>query len=338
MPKHININIGEYRGVWVIIEHLGGKATSVSWEMLTAGRQLAAELGGPLGVVVIGESGSRLATEAFAYGADVAYMISGPAFKHYRTETYVPALIYMVKRYHPEILLLGETANGCDLSSALAVDLQTGVTADCTQFNVATPRRDVEMTRPVCGGTMLATVACERHRPQIATVRPHVMPAPARHTGHVGRIERVEFKMKEEEIAARILGFTTNDKHAIELMEAEVIVAVGRGLGSKVQLRKVEALAHALGGVVGATRAVVECGWLPADRQIGMTGTTVRPRLYIAVGISGAARHLAGMKEAGTIIAINNDPSAPIFSIATHGIVGDWLQVVPEMTRQLRSR
>ena len=335
MPKHNKVNLGEYRDVWVIVEHAAGKAAPVSWECLRAGRELVASLGGQLAVVVIGDSGVRFATDAFAYGADVAYMIDGPAFKHYRTEAHLLALKHLVQMYHPEVLLMGATATGCDLSAALAVELQTGLAADCTHLSVEMPRRMLQMTRPVHGGHALATLVCERQRPQIATVRPRVLPLPVRRTGHMGRIERVEFKLKETDIAGRILGFSPHAASNERLAEAEVIVAIGRGLGSAAHLPMVEALARALGGVLGATRAAVARGWLPATRLIGATGMTVRPRLYLAIGISGASRHLAGMRDAGTIIAINRDPDAPIFAIATHGVIGDLCQVVPEMTRQV---
>jgi len=335
MPTKKTIDIKDYRGVWVFVEHAEGKAAHVAWELLTPGRQMADALGVELGVVIIGESGSRLAMEAFAYGADVAYMIDGPVFKDYRTEPAMRAVTHLVNRYKPEILLIGASVTGRDLASAIAIELQTGLTADCTQLSVDLEKRQFEMTRPAFGGNIMATILCETNRPQMSTVRPRVMPMPARQPGRNGRIVRETFTMKEEDIAAKILSFVPIQAEGVNITEAEIIVSAGRGIGSAENLRLVEELAHALGGVVGSSRSVVDQGWLPYAHQVGQTGKTVRPRLYIAVGISGAIQHLVGMQNADVIIAINSDPNAPIFSVATHGIVGDLFQVVPELTRQI---
>lgn len=336
MPKPSTINVRDFRGVWVFIEHTGGKAANVSWELLTPGRQLANVLGVELGVVIIGESGSRLATDAFAYGADIAHMIDGPGFRHYRTEPYTHALVHLVRRYRPEILLFGETVNGRDLASAAAIELQTGLTADCTQLGIDHGKRLLEMTRPAYGGHMLATVLCEHQRPQMATVRARVMAMPERHPGRAGRIVREEFRLKEEELVTKILQYLPAEVEGAGIADAEIIIAAGRGIGSADNMRLVRELADALGGMVGASRAAVDLGWATPAQQVGQTGSTVRPRLYVAVGISGARQHLVGMQQADTIIAINSDPEAPIFSVATLGIVGDLFSVVPALTRQVK--
>lgn len=337
MPRVITINPDDYRGVWVYIEHADGKAAPVGWELLTPGRQMADALGVELGVMIIGDSGSRLATEAFAYGADVAYLIDGLVFTPYRTETHMRASVHLIEKYRPEILLIGATVTGRDLASAIAIEVQTGLTADCTQLGVDVDKRLFEMTRPAFGGNIMATILCDRNRPQMSTVRPRVMPLPPRQPGRTGRIVREEFALAEADIAAKILQFIPNEAEGVNLAEAEIIVTAGRGIGSAENLRLVEELAEALGGVVGASRAVVDQGWISYAHQVGQTGKTVRPRLYVAVGVSGAIQHLVGMQNSDVIIAVNNDPEAPIFSVATQGIVGDLFTVVPELTRRIKA-
>lgn len=328
-------DVREYRDVWVYVEHTNGRAAAVSWELLTPARRLADALGVTLSVVIIGDSGARIATEAFAYGADVAYTIDGPAFRYYRTETHLLALAQLIRRHKPEILLFGATPTGSDLAAAVAIEAKTGLVADCTSLELDMETRLLEMTRPAFGGNVMATVLCEKHRPQMATVRPRVMSTPLRRPGRAGRIQREEFSLPEAEIATKLLQYAPYPPEVMNLREAQIIVAAGRGIGSAENLRVVLELATALGGAIGATRAVVDRGWLNADFLIGQSGKTVCPRLYVAVGISGAARHVQGMRHAEMILAINHDPNAPIFAVATHGIVGDLFQVVPELTHQV---
>jgi electron transfer flavoprotein alpha subunit len=335
MSKFIPTNLDDYRGVWVYVEQAGGKAAPVSWELLAPGRQMADALGVELGVVIVGEASTKLATEAFAYGADVAYLIEGLVFADYRTETHMQAVVHLIHRYKPEIMLLGATVTGRDLASAIAIEVNTGLTADCTQLGVDVEKRLFEMTRPAFGGNIMATILCEQSRPQMATVRPRVMALPPRQPGRMGRIIREEFTLAEESISSKILQFLPSAAEGVNVAEADIIVTAGRGIGSAENLRLVADLAQALGGVVGASRAVVDQGWLDYAHQVGQTGKTVRPRLYVAVGVSGAIQHLVGMQNADVIIAINTDPQAPIFSVATHGIVGDLFEVVPELTRQI---
>jgi len=335
MTKQEPADLSAYRGVWVYVEHAQGKAAPVAWELLAPGRQMADTLGVELGVVIIGDSGSRLASEAFAFGADVAYLIDAPVFADYRTETHMQAMVQLIRTYKPEILLLGATVTGRDLASAIAIEVHTGLTADCTQLAVNSETRLFEMTRPAFGGNIMATILCDQFRPQMATVRPRVMAMPARQPGRSGRIIRDEFTLNEADIAAKILGFTPNKTEGVNIAAAEIIVTAGRGIGGAENLPLIQALADALGGVVGASRAVVDLGWSEHERQVGQTGKTVRPRLYIAVGVSGAIQHIVGMQNSDVIIAINNDPHAPIFSVATFGIVGDLFQVLPALTRQI---
>lgn len=336
MPRDI-AHLENYRGVWVYVEHADGKAAHVSWELLSPGRHMADALGVELGVVIVGASDSRLASEAFAYGADAAYVIDGDVFKQYRTETHMRAVVHLIGKFKPEIFLLGATVTGRDLASAIAIEVDTGLTADCTQLGVDTEKRLFEMTRPAFGGNIMATILCDQHRPQMATVRPRVMPMPARQGGSTGRIVREMLTLNEADIATKVLRFIPTPTEGVNIAEADIIVSAGRGIASGENLRMIEELASLLGGVVGASRAVVDQGWINYPHQVGQTGKTVRPRLYVAIGISGAIQHLVGMQNADTIIAINADPHAPIFSVATHGIVGDLFEIVPEMIQQLKA-
>jgi electron transfer flavoprotein alpha subunit len=336
MPKHLTLHPSEYRGVWVYIEQEDGRAAHVGWELLTPARRIAQALGVELGVVIIGGAGTRLATEAFAYGADVAYVMDGPAFTRYRGETHCGALAHLIERCRPEILLFGETVNGRELASIVAAEMHTGLVTDCLRLDVDVEARLLEMTRRTYGGRVWATTVCDRHRPQLATVRPRVMPLPPRTPGRMGRLIREVYSVKEAEIATKWLSdLPAAHGEEIHLADADVIVAVGRGIGSARHLRPIEELAAALGGVIACSGAVIDLGWLPRAHLVGLTGATVRPRLYVAIGISGAPQHLAGIQHADTLVAINRDPDAPIFSRATHGIIGDLFEVVPEMTRQL---
>ena len=330
-------DLSAYKGVWVYVEHAEGKAAHVAWELLTPGRQMADVLGVELGVVIVGDSGARLASEAFAYGADVAYLVEGAVFNDYRTETHMQAVVHLIQKFKPEILLLGATVTGRDLASAIAIEVHTGLTADCTQLAVNSETRLFEMTRPAFGGNIMATILCDQFRPQMATVRPRVMPLPPRQLGRSGRMIREDFSLNEADIAAKILEFIPSPADGANIAEADIIVTAGRGVGSAENLKMIQELSDALGGVMGASRAVVDLGWVPQSRQVGQTGKTVRPRLYIAVGVSGAIQHIVGMQNSDVIIAINNDPEAPIFSVATFGIVGDLFKVLPELTRQIKA-
>ncbi|APC07253.1 electron transfer flavoprotein subunit alpha/FixB family protein [Neomoorella thermoacetica] len=326
----------EYRGVWVFIEQVAGEPAPVSWELLGAGRQLADALEVELAGVLLGQGVAGLVSEAWAYGADRVYLVEDPVLGPYRTAPYARALVELVQRYRPEILLLGATSLGRDLSGAVATALGTGLTADCTGLNIDPATRLLEQTRPAFGGNVMATILCQRHRPQMATVRPRVMPLPPRQEGRQGELVRVGIALKEEEALATVLKVIEEKGKAIYLDRAEIIVAGGRGLGSRENLRLLEELAGVLGGTLGASRAAVEAGWLPPEYQVGQTGITVRPKVYFAIGISGAIQHLVGMQNSEVIVAINKDPEAPIFKVATYGIIGDFQEVVPALTEEFR--
>ncbi|MDN5326940.1 MAG: electron transfer flavoprotein alpha subunit [Moorella sp. (in: firmicutes)] len=315
---------------------MAGEPAPVSWELLGAGRQLAGALKVELAGVLLGQGVAGLANEAWAYGADRVYLVEDPVLGPYRTAPYARALVELVQRYRPEILLLGATSMGRDLSGAVATALGTGLTADCTALNIDPATRLLEQTRPAFGGNVMATILCQRHRPQMATVRPRVMPLPPRQEGRQGELVRVGIDLKEEEALATVLEVIEEKGKAVYLDRAEIVVAGGRGLGSRENLRLLEELAGVLGGTLGASRAAVEAGWLPPEYQVGQTGITVRPKVYFAIGISGAIQHLVGMQNADVIVAINKDPEAPIFKVATYGIVGDFLEVVPALTEEFR--
>ncbi len=332
--------IEEYRGVWVFVEHTEGEPATVSWELLGAGAKLAKSLGVELCSVVIGDKVEYLCQESFAYGASRVYLIDASVFHYYRTETYYKAICYLVKKYKPEILLMGATGLGRDLAGAVATKLNTGLTADCTGLEID-DKGYLLQTRPAFGGNIMATILTERTRPQMSTVRPHVMLLPQKDTPRKGEIVRESMMINEEDVATKVLEVVKDKSAECDLASAEVIVSGGRGMSSSENFTLLQQLADELGGVVGCSRAVVEAGWMPAERQVGQTGKTVRPKIYIACGISGAIQHLVGMQSSDVIIAINQDRNAPIFEVATYGIVGDVFQVVPAIInniRELRAR
>jgi electron transfer flavoprotein alpha subunit len=330
--------IKEYRGVWVFVEHTQGQPAVVSWELLGSGAELAKTLGVELCSVVIGDKVENLCHESIFYGASKVYLIDDPVFHYYRTEPYYKAICYLVDKYKPEIILIGATGLGRDLAGAVATKLNTGLTADCTGLAID-DRGFLLQTRPAFGGNIMATILTERTRPQMATVRPHVMPLPQRDMSRKGEIIRESIPMKEEDIATKVLEVVEDVREGaecIDLAAAEVIVSGGRGLRAKENFGLLQQLADELNGVVGCSRAAVEAGWMPAERQVGQTGKTVRPKIYIACGISGAIQHLVGMQGSDVIIAINQDRHAPIFEVANYGIVGDVFQVVPAIINRIR--
>ena len=326
----------QYKGVWVFVEQTAGEPAVVSWELLGVGAGLAEKLDVELCTIVIGDKVEKLCQESFAYGATRAYLMDAPIFRYYRTETYYQAICHLVEKYKPEIVLIGATGLGRDLAGAVATRLATGLTADCTGLEID-DKGFLLQTRPAFGGNIMATILTESTRPQMASVRPHVMPMPERDESRHGEIVRESLALKEADIATKVLEVIKERKSGdVDVAAAEVIVAGGRGMCGGENFSLLQELADELGGVVGCSRAVVEAGWLPIERQVGQTGKTVRPKIYFACGISGAIQHLVGMQDSDVIIAINRDREAPIFEVATYGIVGDVLQVVPAITRRAR--
>ncbi len=328
----------EYKGVWIFTEHTEGKPAEVSWELLGVGADLAKARNTELCSVVIGEKVEHLCQEAFAYGAAKVYLVDDSVFHYYRTESYYKAFCYLIEKYKPEIVLIGATGLGRDLAGAIATKLQTGLTADCTGLSID-DKGFLLQTRPAFGGNIMATILTEFTRPQMSTVRPHVMPMPAKDASRQGEIIREKVPLKEEDIAAKVLEII-GDKQldSVDVAAADIIVSGGRGMCNTENYKILQELADELGGVVACSRAAVEAGWMPLERQVGQTGKTVRPKIYIAVGISGAIQHLVGMQDSDTIIAINRDKQAPIFEVATYGIVGDLFQIIPAITAYIRER
>jgi len=325
--------------VWVFVEQFEGVAANVAWELIGHAGALATDIGGRVAAALLGHQVEDLAGAAIAYGADKVYLIDDPVLAHYRTEPYLRGMSQLVGKYRPEIVLLGATTTGRDLAGAVATSLRTGLTADCTGLSVDPETKLLEQTRPAYGGNIMATIVCEERRPQMATVRPRVLPMPDRDNARRGEIIREPLGLTEDDIAVKVVQYMreeASDEGRLE--EANVIVAGGRGLGGAKGFDMLQELADAVGGVVAASRAAVDSGWMPHSFQVGQTGKTVRPKVYFACGISGAIQHLVGIQTSDIIVAINRDPSAPIFQTATYGIVGDVYEVVPALTRAAQAR
>jgi electron transfer flavoprotein alpha subunit len=335
LPEHLKA----YKGVWVFVEHDRGQVHGVSWELMGEARKLADKLGVDVSGVLLGGPADRLeeyAKEAYAYGADHCYVMCDPALQGYRNEPYTKGLTDLVNRYQPEIVLLGATTMGRDLAGSVATTLGTGLTADCTELNI--DGRALAATRPTFGGSLLCTIMTLAYRPQMATMRPRTAQMPRRDDSRRGDIITMALGMVEADIVTKLLAFIPDaQRSTVNLAYADIIVTAGKGLKNADNCRLVWELARVLGAEVGATRAVTQAGWLEAERQVGQTGKTVRPKLYIAAGVSGAIQHRVGMESSDIIVAINTDPNAPIFDFAHHGIVGNAMQVLPVLTEQFRS-
>ena len=336
LPEHLK----SYKGVWVFIEHDRGQVHSVSWELMGEARKLADKLGVSVAGVVMGGPDEKLddfAKEAYAYGADSCYIIRDPVLKGYRNEPFTKGMTDLVNKYQPEIVLLGATTMGRDLAGSVATTLATGLTADCTELRIDPATRALAATRPTFGGSLLCTIMTLAYRPQMATVRPRVMRMPDADTTRTGTIIEDSLGMIETDIVTKLLDFIADENsNKVNLAYADIIVSGGKGLKNPDNFKLIWDLAKVLGAEVGATRPVVQSGWVEAERQVGQTGKTVRPKLYIAAGISGAIQHRVGMEGADVIIAINTDPNAPIFDFAHHGIVGNAMQVLPVLTDTFR--
>lgn len=331
------MNFDDYRGVWVFLEEKDGAIASVSLELLGAGRKLADKRQTELSGVLIGEGVSELAQTAFEYGADRVYVYDAPIYRHYRTEAYMRAMLDCVEKHKPEILLYGATSTGKDLASAVATDLPTGLTADTTQLDVEEDTGLLLASRPAFGGNIMATILCKKYRPQMATVRPKVMKALPRQPGRTGELIQESIPLREEDVRTKVLEIVRATTRRVRIDEADIIVAGGKGLGSAAGFQLVHRLAETLGAAVGASRDVVEAGWIGHHHQVGQTGVTVTPKIYFAIGISGAIQHLVGMQNSGLIIAINKDPNAPIFQACHYGIVGDAFEVVPMLIEAIET-
>ncbi|MGA8170792.1 MAG: electron transfer flavoprotein subunit alpha/FixB family protein [Methylocystis sp.] len=339
--KELPAHLKAYKHVWIFIEQERGQAHPVSWELMGAGRVLANKLGVDLAAVVVGERGEAtqaVVRESFNYGADLAYLVADDVLKDYRNESYTKALTDLVNAYQPEILLLGATTLGRDLAGSVATTLLTGLTADCTELDVDA-EGSLAATRPTFGGSLLCTIFTLNYRPQMATVRPRVMPMPERVEKPLGRVVEHPLGMVEDDIVTKVLSFLPDrDSTKSNLAFADVVVAGGLGLGSPENFQLVRQLASTIGGEFGCSRPLVQKGWVSSDRQIGQTGKTIRPKLYIAAGISGAIQHRVGVEGADYIVAINTDKNAPIFDFAHVGIVTDAVRLLPALTEAFSKR
>ena len=322
---------------WVFVETKeDGSARNVGLELLSPAKDLATKQGGVTVAVILGGEVSKAVEQAGAQGADKIIVIEGPEYAHYNTDAYANAMTYLIEKYCPTSMLIGATSYGRDLGPRLSCRLKSGLTADCTALDIDPEDGKVAWTRPAFGGNLMATIKCPDNFPQIGTVRPGVF---KKHPAEVSHAEiiREEFHVAEAQMRVKLLEIIHEAaEKVVDLEGADIIVSGGRGVGGPEGFKPVQELADALGGVVGASRAAVDSGWIPYCHQVGQTGKTVAPKVYIACGISGAIQHLAGMSGADCIIAINKDPDAPIFSVAHYGIVGDLFEVLPAMTEEIR--
>ncbi len=342
------MNLDEYKGVYVFAQQVDNVINSIAFELIGKGKDLAEALGTEVTAVLVGSNVESLADELAEYGADRVIVVDDPELKEYRTEPYAHALASVVNQYKPEILLVGATAIGRDLGPRVSARVHTGLTADCTQLEIGDfpinplPGKEQKhnqllMTRPAFGGNTIATIACPDFRPQMATVRPGVMQKREKKAGVKANVEKFNPGFTPDSKYVEILEIVKAVTDTVDIMDAKILVSGGRGVGSAENFKLLEELAEVLGGTVSCSRAVVDAGWKSKELQVGQTGKTVRPHVYFAVGISGAIQHIAGMEEADIIVAINKDETAPIFSVADYGLVGDLNKILPVLTEQLKA-
>lgn len=322
------------KGVWIFAEQEEGNIHSVTYELLGKGRELADKLQTELCAVLLGSKIDNRTEELIQRGADKVYLIENEELLNYRSDVYSNVLVDLIREYKPDIILAGATSVGRSLIPRVAATLKTGLTADCTGLEIDLKRKILRQTRPAFGGNIMATIVCPERRPQMATVRHKVLPE-----AEIDKQRKGEVISVQPEIALtsniKIENIVKEIDKTVKLTEADIIVSGGRGLGKKENFSLLEELALVLKGAVGASRATVDSAWIPYSHQVGQTGKTVCPKLYIACGISGQIQHLVGMQSSKIIIAINKDPEAPIFKVATYGIVGDLFEIVPALIKEL---
>ena len=343
------MGLEEYKGVFIYAQQVDNKLSNIAFELLGKAKDLAADLDEKkVTAVLIGSNVGSLVDELAAYGADRVIVVDDPELKDYRTEPYTHALASVINEYKPEIMLVGATAIGRDLGPRTSARVKTGLTADCTLLEIGdfplTPipgqeqkHKQLLMTRPAFGGNTIATIACPDNRPQMATVRPGVMQKIAPIEGAKAEVINYNPGFTPNNCYVEILDIVKEVSNIADIADAKILVSGGRGVGSKENFKLLEDLAEALGGTVSCSRAVVDSGWMPKEMQVGQTGKTVRPKVYFAIGISGAIQHVAGMEESDFIIAINKDENAPIFDVADYGIVGDLNKIVPLLTDKIKA-
>jgi len=329
-------NIQEYNGLWVFVEQRNGTPAQVSLELLGKGRDLAEKLEVDVTAILIGHNVSEIAEELIFYGADSVIIADDPIVKDYRTEIYADIFAEQVFKEKPEILLIGATCLGRDLAPRVSARLNTGCTADCTELDIDKEMKVIVATKPFFGRDLMADIICPLHRPQIVTIRPGIMELKDQDRKRQGELIYIDVNCKEEDIKVKVLETVRSVSDSISLKEADKIVAAGMGVGNKEGFEMVKELAEILGAQVGATSLPVDEGWISEDKKIGQTGKTIRPKLYIGCGVSGAIQHSAGMINSELIIAINTNPKADIFNFADYGIVGDINEIVPALIKELR--
>ncbi|MBZ9634484.1 electron transfer flavoprotein subunit alpha/FixB family protein [Clostridium sp. FP1] len=331
----MDMDLSLYKNIWVFAEQRQGKISPVVVELLGEGKKLANEVGVELCAVLLGKDVNGLAKELISYGAQKVYVADSSLLENYTTDAYTKVICDAVNQFKPEIMLLGATHIGRDLAPRMSSRLDTGLTADCTKLEIDPEDKKIMQTRPAFGGNIMATIICPNNRPQMSTVRPGVMDKALKDESKVGEIINLDFKLSEKDIRTKVIKTVKTNKDMVSLVGANVIVSGGLGLGDEKGFEMLKKLADKFGGVVGASRAAVDAGWIDHSHQVGQTGTTVKPTVYIACGISGAIQHLVGMQEADVVIAINKNPSALIFGVADYGIVGDVYDIVPMLTEEL---
>ncbi|WP_432663309.1 electron transfer flavoprotein subunit alpha/FixB family protein [Wukongibacter baidiensis] len=333
------MNLADYKGVWVFAEQRDGEVQKVAFELLGNGREIADKLGVELTAVLLGDKIENQAKELLAHGADKVIYIEDEKLARYSTEAYTKEICDIINERKPEIVYIGATYIGRDLGPRVAARIATGLTADCTALDIQEGTGHLLMTRPAFGGNLMATIICTDHRPQMSTVRPGVFDRLERDEARIdeAKIEKLSASLTEAEMRVKLLEVVKELKQVVDISEAEVLVSGGRGMGSKENFTILQELADALGGTVAGSRAAIDNGWIDHALQVGQTGKTVRPRIYVACGISGAIQHLAGMQDSDFIIAVNKDSGAPIMQVADLGLVGDLNKIVPELTAQVKA-
>ncbi len=333
--KSRKMELGDWSGVWVYCEFRRGALASVSLELLGIGRRLADMRGVGLCAVLIGHETGDTAAGLIGHGADTVYRVDAPALAHFTDEAYGAVLTSLIREYRPEIVLAGATAMGRSFIPGVATELDTGLTADCTKLEIRAGDGALLQTRPAFGGNIMATIECPATRPQMATVRPRVMKALECDPQRTGKIIDVTPAPEQLQSRIQVLESVVAEGGNVNIQESDILVAGGRGLDNEKGFGLIRRLAGSLNGDVAASRAAVDAGWIPYPHQVGQTGKTVGPKLYIACGISGAIQHVAGMQSADTIVAINRDKNAPIFDVADFGIVGDLYEIIPKLITKI---
>jgi len=329
------IDLSQYKGVWVIAEHYKKIVHKVAFQLLGKGRELSNLLNSKLTFVILGANFDEKLEDFSEYGMDEIIYVKSPLLKDYYSDLYVKVISELIEEHKPEIILIGATPTGRDFAPRIAKRLHAGLTADCTGLDINPETQNLLQTRPTFGGNIMATIRTPFSRPQMATVRPGIFKAPKKVKKEVP-VKVIDYNFTEEDSVSKIIKVINTSKTPVNLEDAKIIVAGGRGVGSKENFKLIEDLAHILGAELGGSRITVELNWLDPDRQIGQTGVTVSPKLYIACGISGAIQHIVGMENSNIIVAINKDPEAPIFNFAHYGIVGNLHEIIPILIQEIK--